>query len=130
MKRYRVLLFMLWSLLSGCSTSSMPSTKAASIPIHYSAYLGKTVPLFILDNGTPYHSQHLADNNTLYAWNSGQHNMYTHHTIHDDFGEDAFIKSECEIRLLANPKGQIIAITALSSRQKNWEAARCRDYLK
>ncbi len=128
MKQHNVLLMILWLLLTACSSSSAPSIKTQTIQIRYSAYLGKTIPLFILDNGAPYHSKKLANGNTLYAWNSGQYRIYT--TIRREWEGDDFMKSECEIRLLANPKGRILRISALRNTSKDWDPQSCRDYLK
>lgn len=106
-------------LLTGCSTR--PIYTPSSVQIRYSAFLGKTIPLFILSNGVPYSKKSLPDGRTLHAWNSERNGfiLYQKREHRFRFGlDDDFMKSECEIRMLTNTQGKIISILAFNNPRK------------
>ena len=131
MKTILVSLFLVWLfLLTGCVSQPDQTNIPTTTQIRYSAYLGKTVPLFILGNGTPYSKKVLSDGSRRYAWNSGRNTPYRHPTLLGGEVEDGWMRGECEIQILTDPQGRITAIYAHSDRRRNWNAARCHDYLK
>ena len=116
--------------LTGCLPQPGQVNTQTTTQIRYSAYLGKTVPLFILGNGTPYSKQILSDGSRRYAWNSGSSKPHRYNVLLGEWEEDDWMYGECEIQMLTNPQGHITAIYAYTNRRKNWDATRCRDYLK
>lgn len=131
MKTIPVSLFLVWLLsLTGCVSQPDQANTPTTTQIRYSAYLGKTIPLFILENGIPYSKKVLPDGSRRYAWNSGRNTPYRHPALLGKWAEDDWMRGECEIQILTDPQGRITTIYAHSDRRKNWDAARCRDYLK
>ncbi len=128
----RIIFSLLVGLLSltGCVSQPDQANTSSTIQIRYSAYLGKTIPLFILGNGTPYRKKVLPDGSKRYAWNSGNNRPYRHSTLIGEWEKDDWMHGECEIQLLTDSQGRITAIYAYNNRRKNWDAGRCRDYLK
>lgn len=115
-------------IIAGCTT---PSTlgEPNGVQIRYSMFLGKTITRFILDNGTPYGKQILANGNRVYSWNSKNHRFFQYSPIRKD-NMDYFVKSECEIRINTSVNGKIRLIYALRDDAKNWDPSECRDFLK
>lgn len=131
MRKILLFPFLIWLLsLTGCVSQPNQADTQITTQIRYSAYLGKTIPLFILGNGTPYSKKVLSDGSRRYTWNSGKSTPYRHSTLLGEWIEDDWMQGECEIQILTDPQGRITAIYARSDRKKNWDAARCRDYLK
>lgn len=117
-------------LTLGCSSTNATLDKTTTVQIRYSAFLGKTIPLFILSNGIPYSKKNVANGNKLYAWNSESIGYPYHYRDGNGFGVANPRRSQCEISMLVNPKGRIVSITAMNNFRKNWHADRCRDFLK
>jgi len=118
-------------LMIGCAESSRRAVSPRSVQMTHSAYLGKSITLFILDNGTPYAKRQLKAGKRLYAWNSKRSgfNTYAPRTRWDHEERD-FMRSECEVRIATSSKGRILSITARNDIRKDWDADACADYLK
>jgi len=118
-------------LLIGCAGPSGRVVSPSSVQMTHSAYLGKSIMLFILDNGTPYAKKQLKTGKRLYAWNSRRSGFGTYipRTRWNDEERD-FMRSECEVRITTSSKGKILSIAARNSIRKNWDVNSCADYLK
>ena len=131
MKSIHISLFLVWLLsLTGCVSQPDQTNTPTTTQIRYSAYLGKTISLFILGNGVPYNKEVLPNGNRRYAWNSERNTPYKDSILLKEWAEDDWMQGECEILILTDPKGRITTIYARNDQRRNWDAARCRDYLK
>jgi len=129
--KYLTIIFITVLLLIGCAGSSGRAVSPSSVQMTHSAYLGKSIMLFILDNGTPYAKKQLKTGKLLYAWNSRRSGFSTNipRTRWDHEKRD-FMRSECEVRITTSVKGKILFITARNDIRKDWDADSCADYLK
>ncbi len=130
--RYFILMLFVANILfvSGCTKPSPEDKSTKKVQMRHSAYLGKSITLFILDNGTPYANRKLKDGRVVYAWNSGRVGAAIYPYKYGTFWEDDFMKDECEIRLIVSADKKIQQIYALDNFYKNWDPSDCSDFLK
>ena len=117
-------------LVSGCFRS--PDSNATHVTqMTHSAYLGKRMILFILDNGSPYLKKHLKHGGYHYKWHSGDNSLIGLQSRQRWEGrEDRFLESECEVDIYVSSKDRIVSIFAYTDWSKRWDVDACARYLK
>ncbi len=114
---------------TGCSGVSGSTVTPRRVEMTHSAYLGKKLGVFILENGAPYQSKMLSNGTKMYAWNSKIPVRHPY-TSSLDKVMDHFSDSECEIWIYTGTDGRISRIVALNDTGRDWDADACADYLK
>jgi len=129
--QYRYIIMLAALFLVGCMAPSGRVSSPNRVAMTHSAYLGKSITLFILDNGTPYIHKQLKNGQHFYAWNSRRSGFDTSisRTAWDDERSD-LMNSLCEVRIYTSSKGSIFSISAYNDVSKNWDADACTAYLK